>query len=74
MAEPFGEVTIDGINTKEIGLHDLRKNLSIIPQVHLVNGQLHKQETMTGLWCQPVREPAVSWNIDLKFRCMDVPL
>ena len=34
MAEPFGDVTIDGINTKEIGLHDLRKNLSIIPQVN----------------------------------------
>lgn len=32
LAEPHGLVTIDGINTKNIGLHDLRKNLSIIPQ------------------------------------------
>jgi len=32
MAEPFGAVTIDGVNTKEIGLHDLRQKMSIIPQ------------------------------------------
>jgi len=32
MAEPFGAITIDGVNTKEIGLHDLRRNMSIIPQ------------------------------------------
>ena len=33
LAEPFGNVYIDGVNTKEIGLHDLRKKMSIIPQV-----------------------------------------
>ena len=33
MAEYFGTVTIDGVNVKEIGLHDLRKHMSIIPQV-----------------------------------------
>ena len=33
MAEPFGTVTIDGVNTRDIGLHDLRMNMSIIPQV-----------------------------------------
>ena len=32
LAEPHGVVTIDGINTKTIGLHDLRKHISIIPQ------------------------------------------
>ena len=32
MAEPFGAITIDGVNTKEIGLHDLRQKMSIIPQ------------------------------------------
>ena len=32
MAEPFGAITIDGVNTKEIGLHDLRRKMSIIPQ------------------------------------------
>ena len=27
-----GEIEIDGINIKEIGLHDLRQKLTIIPQ------------------------------------------
>ncbi len=35
MAEYFGIVTIDGVNVKEIGLHDLRSRMSIIPQVSL---------------------------------------
>ena len=30
-AEPSGVITIDGINTKDISLHDLRKKISIIP-------------------------------------------
>ena len=33
MAEPFGMITIDGVEIKNIGLHDLRKKISIIPQV-----------------------------------------
>ena len=33
MAEPFGRIMIDGIEAKDIGLHDLRRNISIIPQV-----------------------------------------
>ena len=32
MAEPFGAIMIDGVNTKEIGLHNLRQKMSIIPQ------------------------------------------
>ena len=32
LAEPYGEVVIDGVDTKTIGLHDLRKKMSIIPQ------------------------------------------
>ena len=28
-----GDIVIDGISIKEIGLHDLRKKLAIIPQV-----------------------------------------
>ena len=32
MAEPTGSIAIDGIDTKSIGLHDLRKQISIIPQ------------------------------------------
>ena len=33
LAEPFGQVLIDGVDSKEIGLHDLRRHISIIPQV-----------------------------------------
>ena len=36
LAEPFGQVQIDGIDSKEIGLHDLRRRISIIPQVCVV--------------------------------------
>ena len=32
LTEPYGQVTIDGVDTKTIGLHDLRKKMSIIPQ------------------------------------------
>lgn len=32
MTEPRGQLFIDGILVNEIGLHDLRKNISIIPQ------------------------------------------
>ena len=31
--EPSGTIKIDGVQTKDIGLHDLRKSISIIPQV-----------------------------------------
>ena len=33
MAEPLGKITIDGVDIQSIGLHDLRKKISIIPQV-----------------------------------------
>jgi len=33
LAEPEGVFEIDGIQITEIGLHDLRKRMSIIPQV-----------------------------------------
>ncbi len=32
MTEPEGELLIDNVDIKQIGLHDLRKNISIIPQ------------------------------------------
>lgn len=33
LAEPEGMLKIDGIQITDIGLHDLRKKISIIPQV-----------------------------------------
>ena len=33
LAEPEGMLEIDGIQITNIGLHDLRKKISIIPQV-----------------------------------------
>ena len=33
LAEPEGKIYIDGVLTSEIGLHDLRQKMSIIPQV-----------------------------------------
>ncbi len=41
LAEPYGMVTIDGVNTKDIGLHDIRRNISIIPQVHSCTSHLY---------------------------------
>jgi ATP-binding cassette subfamily C (CFTR/MRP) protein 4 len=32
MVEPRGQVVVDGLDTKSIGLHDLRQKISIIPQ------------------------------------------
>ena len=34
LVEPIGVVMIDGINIQNIGLHDLRNKISIIPQVY----------------------------------------
>lgn len=36
LGEPQGKIYIDGVITSEIGLHDLRQKMSIIPQVSLV--------------------------------------
>ena len=33
LVEPQGVIEVDGICTTDIGLHDLRKKISIIPQV-----------------------------------------
>lgn len=43
MTEPEGRIFIDGIDTKSIGLHDLRSQISIIPQdPFLFSGSLRR--------------------------------
>uniref|UniRef100_A0AAQ5ZVN4 Cystic fibrosis transmembrane conductance regulator n=1 Tax=Amphiprion ocellaris TaxID=80972 RepID=A0AAQ5ZVN4_AMPOC len=57
LAEPQGKIYIDGIVTSEIGLHDLRQKMSIIPQDPvLFTGSMRKnldpfnQHTDEELW------------------------
>ena len=33
LAEPTGSIRIDGVDISELGLHDVRNKMSIIPQV-----------------------------------------
>ncbi|XP_053272848.1 ATP-binding cassette sub-family C member 4 [Pleuronectes platessa] len=58
LAEPEGEIYIDGVLTSEIGLHDLRQKMSIIPQDPvLFTGSMRKnldpfnQREDEELWC-----------------------
>ena len=39
MTEYEGDILIDGILCKEIGLHELRRKITIIPQVRLMGVQ-----------------------------------
>jgi ATP-binding cassette subfamily C (CFTR/MRP) protein 4 len=44
MTEPQGDILIDGISTKSLGLHDLRKSISIIPQDPVLFSGIWKME------------------------------
>jgi ATP-binding cassette subfamily C (CFTR/MRP) protein 4 len=36
LVEPTGRLSIDGVDILNLGLHDLRKTIAIIPQVYLM--------------------------------------
>lgn len=44
-----GEITIDEVKISEIGLHDLRSKLTIIPQVHSTFTHKRREENHTKL-------------------------
>ncbi|XP_057378654.1 ATP-binding cassette sub-family C member 4-like [Daphnia carinata] len=51
LAEPDGRIIIDGIDSKSIGLHDLRSKIAIIPQDPvLFSGSLRKNLDPFGLY------------------------
>ena len=61
LSEPDGRIIIDGIDSKIIGLHDLRSKLSIIPQdPFLFSGSLRKN-----------LDPFGEYNDDLLWKALD---
>ena len=64
LAEPFGQILIDGVDTKELGLHDLRRHISIIPQVcTLIWACGHTPPHTVALWlCVSAGPSAVQWH------------
>ena len=47
LSEPTGKIMIDNIDVSKMGLHDLRKNISIIPQgINIV------MTTNLGFWTE----------------------
>ena len=57
LAEPEGVFEIDGIQITEIGLHDLRKKISVIPQVMEV---LDTKVVVTYIMCITYRTQCCS--------------
>uniref|UniRef100_A0A7N9AYA3 ATP-binding cassette, sub-family C (CFTR/MRP), member 4 n=1 Tax=Mastacembelus armatus TaxID=205130 RepID=A0A7N9AYA3_9TELE len=74
LAEPQGKIYIDSVLTSEIGLHDLRQKMSIIPQDPvLFTGSMRKnldpfnQHTDEELWnsLQEVSETRPFWSSEI---------
>ena len=49
LTEPSGVIMLDGITTSELGLHDLRKKMSIIPQVGGVNIAINQSKIQSTI-------------------------
>ena len=75
--EPAGIIEIDGLKINDIGLHDLRKKISIIPQVgHQIT---HTNHNLTALCTSLVQDPVlfagpVRYNLDPLEEYSDIEL
>jgi ABC-type multidrug transport system fused ATPase/permease subunit len=68
MAEPYGNIIIDGINIKELSLHDLRSKLSIIPVKERSFLRINLKEQKTWIKKFTARTNVVYWHDSFKFR------
>ena len=74
LAEPDGGICIDGVDITQLGLHDLRSKISIIPQVSSNSNSLFYQQPAVGergdiliccYWCPPPPHPLSPSQVDV---------
>ena len=51
LAEPTGSIKIDGVEITQLGLHDVRSKMSIIPQVSFLNQRVIKVTCISRIQC-----------------------
>ena len=59
-----GSIEIDEVKLAEVGLHDVRKNLTVIPQVKCCGGLWYGVVVLCGMvWCRSVVWYDVVWLV-----------
>ncbi|KAG7261091.1 hypothetical protein CRUP_024784, partial [Coryphaenoides rupestris] len=61
LAEPQGRIYVDGVLTSEIGLHDLRQKMSIIPQMTSVERVAEYTELESEAPWETQKRPPTDW-------------